>query len=268
MSGFSAEWLHLREPADHKARDRELAALLAKYLVGRSGLTIVDLGCGTGSNLRALAPSLPLPQRWHLIDHDPALLDAARGEIERWRAENPLSGLSIAFKTADLSAGVPEALVDNCDLVTAAALFDLVSESWLDCFIAAIAERRLAFYTVLIYDGVMRWQPPHPADDTVKAAFNAHQRRDKGFGPAAGPEAGSYLADRLLKAGYEMVTATSSWRLDASDRPLMLVLAEGIAEAARETGRVVQAEIASWLAARQHAEACEIGHLDILALPQ
>ena len=268
MSGFSAEWLHLREPVDHKARDRELAALLAKYLAGRSGLTIVDLGCGTGSNLRALAPALPLPQRWQLVDHDPALLDAACGEIERWKAETPLSRLSVAFETADLSAGVPEALLHDCDLVTAAALFDLVSESWLDRFIAAIAERRLAFFTVLIYDGVMRWKPPHPGDDAIEAAFNAHQRSDKGFGPAAGPEAGSYLADRLLKAGYEVVTATSPWRLHANDRPLMLALAESIAEAARETGHVAAAEIACWLAARQHAEACEIGHLDILALPR
>ena len=36
--------------------------------------TVVDLGCGTGSNLRALAPPCPRRQSWRLVDRDPALL--------------------------------------------------------------------------------------------------------------------------------------------------------------------------------------------------
>ena len=267
MSGFSPEWLRLREPADHQARDRELAALLAQHLGGRDTVRILDLGCGTGSNLRALAPLLPLPQSWHLVDHDSHLLEAARGEIERWSVGTTLSGLSVSFECADLNADLAQILMHDRDVVTAAALFDLVSENWLDRFTGLLAERRLAFYTVLIYDGVMRWKPAHPADDDIKAAFDAHQRGDKGFGPAAGPEAGFYLADRLLQAGYEVVMASSPWRLAAADRPLIMALADGIAGAAGETGLLPAPTIASWLSTRSAVEACEIGHLDILALP-
>ena len=260
MSGFSPEWLRLREPADHQARDRELAALLAQHLGGRDAVRILDLGCGTGSNLRALAPLLPLPQSWHLVDHDSHLLEAARSEIERWRASRrTLSGLSVSFERADLNAELAQVLAHDCDVVTAAALLDLVSENWLDRFTGLLAERRLAFYTVLIYDGVMRWKPAHPADDDIKAAFNAHQRSDKGFGPAAGPEAGFDLADRLLQAGYEVVMASSPWRLAAADRPLIMALADGIAGAAGETGLLPAPTIASWLSTRSAVEPARSG---------
>ena len=55
MSGFSADWLTLREPADHRARNPALVEALARHLGGRA-VRVTDLGCGTGSNLRALAP--------------------------------------------------------------------------------------------------------------------------------------------------------------------------------------------------------------------
>ena len=55
-------------------------------------------------------------------------------------------------------------------------------------FAAAVARcRKSAFYTVLTYDGDQRWTPEHEADAALASAFHAHQRRDKGFGPAAGP---------------------------------------------------------------------------------
>ncbi len=56
--GFSADWLALREPADHRSRSAELLATLATRVEGRDTLRITDLGCGTGSNLRATAPAL------------------------------------------------------------------------------------------------------------------------------------------------------------------------------------------------------------------
>ena len=74
MSGFSAEWLALREPADQRARNSDLLGALTRRFAGRDTLSVVDLGCGAGSNLRALAPALPRRQRWRLVDHDAALL--------------------------------------------------------------------------------------------------------------------------------------------------------------------------------------------------
>lgn len=263
MSSFSREWLRLREPADHRSRDPGLVAQLVAYLEGRERIALVDLGCGTGSNLRALCPALSAPQHWRLVDHDPALLNAAREEIAAWTGAPP----GIGFEAADLSRDLERILAAECDVVTAAALFDLVSEGWLERFVASLTTQRRALYTVLIYDGILDWRPRHPADAAIRAAFNAHQRSDKGFGPAAGPEAGAFLMRELRHAGYDVRSASTPWLLDGEDLPLMRALAEGVAEAARQTGLVPAADIAAWLDSRQALTGCTVGHMDILALP-
>jgi SAM-dependent methyltransferase len=267
VTGFSAAWLGLREPADHRARDGGLTAALADHFGGCGGIRLVDLGCGTGSNLRALAPILPARQHWRLVDHDPALLEAARARIAAWRQGLDLPGLTVEFETADLRDDLEHVLAADADLVTAAALFDLVSAGWIDRFVALLARRRRVFHTVLIYDGEMRWQPAHAADAAIAAAFNAHQRQDKGFGPAAGPDAAGILTKALGHAGYRVATAPSPWRLGREDQPLIVALSDGIAQAARETGLVAETDIANWLATRAAISACEIGHVDLLALP-
>src|SRR5436190_1876555 len=125
MAGFSPDWLALREPADHRARNAGLAAQVTAFLAGRDPVRIVDLGCGTGSNLRALAPHLGPRQHWTLVDVDAALLEAARGALDAWRTTAPGIDLTIEFARADLNAELDRVLAPGADLVTAAALFDL-----------------------------------------------------------------------------------------------------------------------------------------------
>ena len=74
MSGFSAEWLTLREPYDLRARNPTVLDAVTAALAGLSPLRIVDLACGTGSTMRALGPFLPAGQSWKLIDNDLGLL--------------------------------------------------------------------------------------------------------------------------------------------------------------------------------------------------
>jgi hypothetical protein len=278
MNGFSPEWLALREPADHRARNRDLVGALARRFAGRDTLSVVDLGCGAGSNIRALAPALPRRQRWRLVDHDWALLGAARQRLAEWGEVRDARGadlkvvregrdLTIAFREADLATGIDEALEGAPHLVTAAALFDLVSTDWIERCVAAVAAQEAVFYTVLTYNGSETWSPPHPADEAIRAAFHAHQGSDKGFGPAAGPAAAEALADAFLKAGYRVRSAESPWQLGPNDAALVSELAKGTARAARATGAVPEADIASWLEARLSGAACVVGHTDLLAFP-
>ena len=260
MSGFDPAWLALREGADHRARNRALLQAVSSRFAGRESVTVVDLGCGTGSNFRALAPHLPARQRWTLVDHDPALLAAARARLAGEGAP------AVAFLAADLSADLDAALGPAPDLVTAAALFDLVSPAFIERFADAVAARGATFYTALTYDGREAWDPPHPADRAVQAAFCAHQRSDKGFGPAAGPDATQALVDAFLARGYRVATGDSPWVLGPDDAALVAALASGIADAARATGQVGDAEVIAWLAARR-AATCTIGHQDLLAVP-
>jgi hypothetical protein len=118
---------------------------------------------------------------------------------------------------------------------------------------------------VLTYDGDQRWVPEHDADAALLEAFHAHQARDKGFGPSAGPNAPDALSDAFSGRGYSVSEADSAWRLGAGDEALIGELAKGFAEAARETGRVDAQAIAAWLAVSRTGAV--VGHADTLALP-
>lgn len=248
---FSSDWLALREPADAAARDAGLVAALADW-AGERPLLAVDLGCGTGSTFRALSPRLP-SLRWRLVDHDPALLAEAE---RRTGAET---------RRADLAAD-PAGPLEGAGIVTASALYDLVSAAWLDRFVAALPSGA-AVYAALSYDGVETWEPSDPAEPAALAAFNAHQRTDKGFGPALGPDATAALAERLAARGWRVTTAPSPWRLGAAERALIRALAEGSAQAVAETGALAPVDLARWAQARARAERVTVGHLDLLALP-
>jgi hypothetical protein len=279
MSGFSPDWLALREAVDHRSRNRGLLLSLAAQYANREDVFVVDIGAGAGSNLRAVAPMLPARQQWILIDHDPALLAVAFETIARWadtsRAvatglEVSKSGKSllIELRRVDLAANPAPWGDASPDLVTAAALFDLVSESWIERFADVLARAGLPLYTALNHDGVAEWAPPHPADRQMKGAFERHFGGDKGFGPSAGSHASRLLAGRLASAGYGIEPGRSDWRLGNVDAKLIAMLAEGWAEAAGETGDVPAAAIADWLAARKAADvSCRIPHEDFLASP-
>ena len=274
---FSAEWLALREPVDHRSLDAGLRAQVAVHLAGSAPVRVMDMGCGSGSNLRALADHLGPVQHWTLVDWDENLLAHARAALSAWgeNAHDVHAALvinrgdkriEVNFERADLARHVAHALERPLDLVTAAAFFDLVSEDWMDAFAVALAGRRTPLYTTLTYNGIEKWGPPHDADDAVLQAFHAHQRRDKGFGPAAGPGAADALAQSLSRQGYRVERAPSPWIMDRADARLIGELAQGAANAVRETNLVSSQDVDAWLDWRRNAAFCEIGHMDIFAV--
>lgn len=275
---FSAEWLALREPADRRARNGEVASALAARFALRDSLRVVDLGCGAGSNLRATAPLLPMTQSWTLVDYDAALLSAARVALIAWADsvhEHETGVLElrfreraihVEFRRADLAADLDYALEGKPDLVTAAALFDLASADFIRRAVQATAKRRAVFYTVLTYNGIQHWTPRQPSDGQMTAAFNRHQMSDKGFGPSAGPTAPVEIAEQLELVGYSVIEGQSPWRLtQAHDARLIGDLVSGQAAAVRETRAVDATTVDRWESVDRSA--AEVGHVDTLGLP-
>jgi hypothetical protein len=191
MSGFSAQWLDLREPVDHRSRNVELGRRLARHFEGWRPITVVDLGCGTGSNLRATAPLLGPDQSWTLVDYDQALLDAAAERLAAWAdGSDKQEGRLILFKGAKrVSVEVRRADIAG-DSRPRSPTPTSSPHRRCSTGVGIIATSHgapvSAFYTVLTYDGDQRWTPS-TKPTRRQEAFHAHQRRDKGW--PAGPDA-------------------------------------------------------------------------------
>lgn len=263
MSGFSVSWLDMREPADHAARHRGLATQLVNYLQADTGISpiIVDLGSGTGSTLRALTALGAQRCVWRLVDHDPALLN----EALRRHGQSDI----VEDYQADL-LDIGALPLGGATLLSASALFDLVSADLVDALVARVRKQSTAVYAALNYDGRTRWTPAHPLDDAVLKVFNQDQRRDKGLGPALGPDAAAYLKTALETAGYTVHTADSPWQLGAEHQALVTALIQGIRDAVAHDDGLPGTALDEWQAFRlAHAGNGQglIGHVDVLALP-
>ena len=266
MSGFSAAWLALREPHDAAARAAELVGLLRTHppltrngadaaLVARA---IVDLGAGSGANLRWLAPRLGGEQAWLLVDHDAALLAAAENALLAWakaHGANSVRGPAddgslgeivvaaadftcrVRRARADLAADLEQIQLPERAVVTSSALLDLVSAEWLDALVRRCVGASADVYFSLIYDGRTVCTPADDADAEVLELFNRHQRGDKGFGAALGPTAGLRAVDAFVARGYRVASRTSDWRIGPECGAVPARAARRLARAQRSKSR-------------------------------
>ena len=261
MSAFSAEWLRLREPVDHAARSAALTRdVLRSMKRGPAG--ILDLACGTGSNLRYLEPlcDAQAPD-WLLVDHDPSLLSLVAPAPRVRTIERDLRQLD-----DDLFAGRA--------LVTASALLDLVSETWLRQLVAQCRAHDAAGLFALTYDGRLAFEPAEADDALIRDLVNRHQRTDKGFGPALGPSAVATAADLFRSSGYDVRVAPSDWVLRRASAPdaLQEQLIDGWAEAATDMAPDRAGLIEAWRRKRRSQvtsgqSVLTVGHQDLAALP-
>jgi SAM-dependent methyltransferase len=262
MSGFSAQWLALREPYDQAARNRLVLDAVAAAFAGVSPVAVTDLGSGTGSTMRAIAPLLPALQSWRLIDNDETLLVAARRALP--------AGANVATVAFDLARDLEHAF-GACDLVTTSALLDLVSTAWLDRLVASMVRLSRPLYAALSYDGAAVLAPASRHDAIVISSVNCHQLTDKGFGPALGPHAAQTAPERFRRAGFSVVEGRSDWNFGVEDRDIQMEMLTGWAAAAAEIG-IARSMLAEWLRERRdHVESgrstMRVGHVDFFATP-
>jgi hypothetical protein len=280
--GFSAGWLALREPFDRVARSRALALRLAERLPGRP--RIMDLGAGTASLFRWLAPIIGRAQAWTIVDADETLLGDAFARTADWaetrgyrittpgRAlliHTPQGAWRIEALATDFAEDPSRLPLGVHDAVVCSALMDLVSAAWAERLAAALRVPLLACLTV---DGRDRWRPAHPDDRLIAQGFARDMRRDKGFGRAMGPSAPAMLARLFAARGFRIATAPSDWIVPAIAAPMLEAMVRGHAAAAAQARPAAAARIAAWEQARLGALArgrlaLTIGHRDLLALP-
>jgi len=263
MSGFSAEWLQLREPYDLRARNRLVLDAVFDLLAGQPSVAIVDLACGTGSTFRALSPRIKARQNWRLVDNDLSLLA---------RAPPSSSRINVTAAPVDLNRDLEAAFDGPADLVTTSALLDLVSADWLNRLAVETAARRVPVYAALSYDGRAELAPSDPLDRRIVEAVNRHQHKDKGFGPALGPSAAQAAIEAFERVGYMVTHGVADWEFGQQDREIQTEILSGWAAVARDIRDPPSSEIVDWLKRRRALIAdgrssIRVGHVDLLARP-
>ncbi|MGY0064934.1 methyltransferase domain-containing protein [Streptomyces sp. LZ34] len=266
---YQPEWLELREGADAAARAVELLDPLRGWLAeaGRAGgLVIHDLGCGTGSMGRWLAPRLPGPQHWVLYDRDPALLGRAAAQAPATTADG--GGVTVLTRRGDLRGLAADDLA-GASLVTASALLDVLTRDEVDVLVAACAGAGCPALLSLSVVGRVELAPADPLDGEMAEAFNAHQRR----GGLLGPDAITVASEAFVQQGAAVRVHSSPWRLGAGESALTAQWLRGWVEAACEQRPDLAPHAEAYL--RSRLAACAAGelrvvvhHSDLLALPK
>jgi hypothetical protein len=104
----------------------------------------------------------------------------------------------------------------------------------------------------------------------VRELVNRHQRTDKGFGPALGPDAADVAQQAFASRGFTDERDRSDWTLDGGDAELQRQLIDGWAAAAVAMQPADAAAIAAWRQRRlEHVAARRstivVGHEDLAA---
>ena len=265
MTAFKRDWLAMREPYDHAARNPHLVARFEEWLSAFPDTEIMDLGCGTGSNLRYLTERMERSRHWHLVDYDGVLLDALR-QAETFDSECH----TIVHKDLSDLSGLPFSRVRA---VVASALMDLVSTAWFTTLAGQCRRAGAALFVSLDYDGIMRWQPQLPDDLWINGQFNVHQERDKGLGLAMGPTAKPIMCNVLEDLDYRVTTAATPWHLGPADAAIQIRLVNDIARACLDVHPEAHARIYGWAQSRralitEKRSRLQVGHHDLLAIPR
>lgn len=281
-----SEWLRRRETADAIARSTALTEAIVDALPIGEPLRILDLATGQGSNVRFLAEHLPGSQHWLAVDRSTALLAALGDKMAEWGAARGCavhrSGELCSIRGADVDCDVQTQRMDlgtlngreifaGRHLVTASALLDLVSESWLMTLAARCWEVGAVALFTISYNGRSSCFPDEAEDAQIRDLMNQHQRSDKGLGgPAAGPDA-AVCAQRCFEdAGYHVRRERSNWILAPADADVQRTLIDGWALAATEMAPDCARLIEAWRERRlAHVDAgrshLTVGHDDLAA---
>lgn len=263
----AADWLEFRREADHRARQNttqlidRVSSRLRNGLGAHHAVVVIDLGAGTGSNQAWLAPRLKVPQQWILLDHDADLLESSTTLDD----ENVVTTTRMVGSVDQLLELIP---ADDPALVTCAALLDLLSPREISLIAETISAAGAAAVLSLTVTGEVSLTPTDPADQSISAAFDAHQRR----GALLGPDAAEALAGQLRDLGVHVEFAHTDWILDASRPEFVERYLTDRAHAAVEFDPTLDEEARQWLQRRvqqlQRGDlSVRVGHQDVVCLP-
>ncbi|MEQ8706997.1 MAG: class I SAM-dependent methyltransferase [Phaeodactylibacter sp.] len=261
---FATNWLEERYRFDVAARNPRVEAACLQYFSDHTSVSIIDIGAGTGANFIYLAEKLPQSQQWALLELNPTLLKHARERLKIWGAAKGYavseSTQELHFKKSQQHISVrfvngsflelPQLLpLQRYHLVTASAVFDLLSKEMLQRLVQTFHGNRLALLATLNYES-MSYLPADAADEHWTGLYEKHMQRSQDFGRALGPDCASYLEHCYKELPKDqLLRAPSRWQIEPGDAAMHQHMLEFLERSLNEMASIGHSgqELQQWL---------------------
>lgn len=210
-----ARYLESKRTVDDRALNRRVRERLRAELPAAP--RVLEAGAGTGATVPRLLDWGVRAGSYRGVDRDARILDRTRtlreAELDADALDDGfrVDGLTVRFERGDALDAFDG---ERADLVVAQAFFDLVPVATaLDAFAAALDTGGLV-YAPITFDGETVFQPDHPDDDAVIAAYHDHIDGT----PGRDVHAGRHLLDRCRRRDGDLLAAgASDWVVHPRD---------------------------------------------------
>ena len=287
-TGFDTNWLDERFSFDNKARNLNVEKTCFSHLNKKNNLKLIDIGSGSGSSCVYLMKKLPQNQKWTFIELNPNLAKASLIRLEKvaldnnWLAHRSQNMLiieapkkTIQIKVINASFLELDTLLDlsKVDLVTAAAVFDLLSKKMLQDFLNLLLANKVALLATINYAG-MAFHPAEVADIHFANLYGKHMLRPRDFGQSTGPNCSRVMMNFYQKKGIAAICGASNWLVRPTDKKMHHFLLQYFNDAIPEmlTEEIEQVEFKQWMNKKNELLKSgklqmEVFHFDIFAKP-
>jgi SAM-dependent methyltransferase len=222
MSHPYTRYLAAKKTVDDRALNRRVLAGLCR-LMPSDAPRILEVGAGLGTMVaRLLEWQVVSAGEYTLLDVDPQLLRESRSWLSGWATTQglPTEPLPDGLRIGDLRVRLVEAELGSfldagdgqpADVLIANAFLDLVDvPSTLAGLFRLLVPGGVYWFTIN-YDGESIFQPEHPGDDAIMAAYHRSMDERVRYGrPAGDCRTGRHLFGHLCAAGAPPLSSGSS----------------------------------------------------------
>lgn len=229
MTGFTvaapyARYLLAKRTVD----DRSINAGVLSWLraeIGTAARRFVEIGGGVGTMVtRLYEHGIAVRGEYLLVDDDARSLAEARGYLAAWAADHGVTAreqtdgitvgdLSVRLISSEIGSYTEHAAGPRADVLIGCAVLDVIDVPHLLPGLLGLLKPAGSYWFPITYDGEMAFQPDHPDDAAIIAAYHADMDRRVRHGRPAGERfAGRRLIGHLKSAGAPVRAAgASSW---------------------------------------------------------
>ncbi len=212
--------------AKRSVDDRSVNAGVLSWVhdeIGTAARRFVEIGGGVGTMVtRLYGRGVAVSGEFLLVDSDAGTLAEARGYLAAWAADSgvtarerpdgiTLGDLSVRLIEAEIGAYTERAVGLSADVVIGCAVLDVIDVPRLLPGLLGLLKPGGIYWFPITYDGEMAFQPDHPDDTAIIAAYHADMDRRVRYGRPAGERfAGRRLFGHLRSAGAPVCAAGAS----------------------------------------------------------